>query len=178
MSSTLYVDKIVEKTSAAGVHIPGHVIQVVSVNKTDVFSTSSQTFVDITGLTLSITPTLASSKILVDVDYNGGSYGHASIRLVRDSTPIYIGTGATGIQVNVGMQFASSGTLNASYQLSKGTMKTLDSPSTTSAVTYKVQGGVPHSASYILYCNRVHHNENNAWIGYGASSITLTEIAQ
>ena len=132
-------------TGATGVNnikaATGAVLQVVSVNKTDAFSTSSQSFVDITGLTLSITPTSTSSKILVDVDYTGGSSGHASIRLVRDSTPIYIGTGATGIQVNVGMQFASSGTLNHAYQLSKGTMKTLDSPSTTSAVTYKVQGG-------------------------------------
>tara|TARA_R110002124_G_scaffold60638_1_gene166240 strand:+ start:1343 stop:1867 length:525 start_codon:yes stop_codon:yes gene_type:complete len=155
----------------------GAVLQVVSVNKTDAFSTSSQSFVDIAGLTLSITPTSTSSKIVVDVDYTGSCLGHASIRLVRDSTPIYIGTGATGIQINVGMQFASNGTLNHAYQLSKGTMKTLDSPSTTSAVTYKVQGAVPHHASYILYCNRIHQNENNKFIGYGASSITLTEIA-
>ena len=155
----------------------GAVLQVVSVNKTDAFSTSSQSFVDIAGLTLSITPTSTSSKIVVDVDYTGSCLGHASIRLVRDSTPIYIGTGATGIQINVGMQFASNGTLNHAYQLSKGTMKTLDSPSTTSSVTYKVQGAVPHHASYILYCNRIHQNENNKFIGYGASSITLTEIA-
>jgi len=155
----------------------GSVLQVVSVNKTDAFSTSSQSFVDITGFAATITPTSTSSKILVDVDYTGGSNGHASIRLVRGSTPIYIGTGATGIQLNIGVQFASSGTLNHSYQHSKGTMKTVDSPSTTNAVTYKVQGAVPHSASYVLYCNRIHHNENNKFIGYGASSITLTEIA-
>ena len=155
----------------------GSVLQVVSVNKTDAFSTSSQSFVDITGFAATITPTSTSSKILVDVDYTGGSNGHASIRLVRGSTPIYIGTGATGIQLNIGVQFASSGTLNHAYQHSKGTMKTVDSPSTTNAVTYKVQGAVPHSASYVLYCNRIHRNENNKFIGYGASSITLTEIA-
>jgi hypothetical protein len=53
MSSTLYVDKIVEKTSAAGVHIPGHVIQVVSVTKSDTFSSANTSFVDVTGLSAS-----------------------------------------------------------------------------------------------------------------------------
>ena len=65
MSSTLYVDKIVEKTSAAGVHIPGHVIQVVSGSTTTTQLALLATFADTTGLSASITPTSASSKILI-----------------------------------------------------------------------------------------------------------------
>jgi hypothetical protein len=155
----------------------GAVLQVVSVNKTDAFSTSSQSFVDITGLSATITPTSTSSKILVDIDYKGYVKGHGGIRLVRGSTPIYIGTSGTGNQHNVSMQMAGGGTLTTEYGLQQTTLKTLDSPSTASSVTYKVQGAVPHSAEYIVYCNRIHHNENQGFIGYGASSITLTEIA-
>ena len=154
----------------------GAVLQVVSVNKTDAFSTSSQSYVDITGFAATITPTSTSSKILVDIDYKGYVNGHGNIRIKRDSTPIYVGTSGTGNQQNVSMQMAGGGTLTTEYGLQQTTLKTLDSPSTTSAVTYKLEGFISHS-SYTLYCNRVHHNDNAHYTGYVPSSITLTEIA-
>ena len=45
--------------------IGGKVLQVVSTAKTDTFSTSSTSFTDITGLSVAITPSATSSKILV-----------------------------------------------------------------------------------------------------------------
>ena len=54
--STLFVDTINEKTTNNGVYIPSHPVQIVSTTKTDDFSTSSSSLVDITGLSLSITP--------------------------------------------------------------------------------------------------------------------------
>jgi len=154
----------------------GAVLQVVSVNKTDAFSTTSQSYVDITGFAATITPTSTSSKILVDIDYKGYVKGHGNIRLKRGSTAIYIGTSGAGNQQNVSMQMAGDGTLTPEYGLESVMLKTLDSPSTTSAVTYKLEGFVSHS-SYSLYCNRVYHNNNAHYIGFVPSSITLTEIA-
>ena len=53
------------KTLAYSDYSSGSVIQVASTSKTDPFSTSSTSFVDVTGLSVSITPTSTSSKILV-----------------------------------------------------------------------------------------------------------------
>ena len=76
MTSKIKVDTIEEKTSSNGVNIDsliikdqkitnhaGMVSQVVSVSKTDRFTTSSTSYVDITGFTASITPSSTSSKI-------------------------------------------------------------------------------------------------------------------
>ena len=52
--------------------VGGKVLQVVSVAKTDTFSTTSNSFVDVTGLTLNITPSATSSKILVLCDVKLG----------------------------------------------------------------------------------------------------------
>jgi hypothetical protein len=95
--STLYVDTITEKTSGNGVQIPGHVVQVVSVAKTDTFSVSNSTFADVTGLSVTITPKASTNKILVlthlHLDALVGGYTHPW-RLMRDSTPIAVGDAA------------------------------------------------------------------------------------
>jgi hypothetical protein len=110
----------------------GTVLQVVSTTKTNTFSSTSTSFVDITGFSVSITPTNSSSKILV--------FGHITAsagiilvisgfaQLVRDSTAI--GNGAYGIAVN------SVGNNDFTTQFS---FNYLDSPATTSATTYKIQ---------------------------------------
>ena len=69
MSSTLYVDNLIEKTSGNGVHIPGHVVQVAYSNSTG-SSTSVATMTNsaantATGFYADITPTSTSSKIVV-----------------------------------------------------------------------------------------------------------------
>ena len=71
--SILKVDTINEKTSGNGVHIAGHVIQVVASEKTDTSSASTTvpTFTD-TGLSCTITPKFNNSKILVHVNVGLG----------------------------------------------------------------------------------------------------------
>ena len=125
MSSTLYVDKIVEKTSAAGVHIPGHVIQVIEGTydtQTDISSTS---YVD-SGLSVTITPKFASSKIYVITNvhcFNNGT-GSIGLQILRDSSSILHQYYASGYADNTQNVVA---------------LTKLDSPNTTSATTYKVQ---------------------------------------
>ena len=67
-------------------YIPGHIVQVKQTVKTDEFSTTSTSAVDVTGLSVSITPTSTSSKILVTYDVKASCENvQMSFFLLRDS---------------------------------------------------------------------------------------------
>ncbi len=72
----------------------GKVLQVVSVTKVDAFTTTSTSFVDVTGLTVSITPSATSSKILILSTFQAGNSSNTTdlFNLVRDSTALAQGT--------------------------------------------------------------------------------------
>ena len=167
--SKIYVDEIAGIASPSTVAIPGHVIQVVSTTKNDAASTTSTSFADISGLSVSITPSSSSSKILVLVNVMLGSTADAGIKLVRNSTDIAIGTGASAW--NTLGQSAPSPSNDLTYAPQHSSISHLDSPSTTSAVTYKIQGRTNGSGT--LYINR--RAIADSFIG--ASSITVMEIA-
>ena len=114
----------------------GKILQVVSTAKTDTFSTSSTSFVDVTGLSANITPTSSTSKVLVmlTAQVSCSSATHlGKINLVRDSTNIGQSTGG-----GVGNQTAAPYT-NSTASGDFIAANVLDSPATTSATTYKVQ---------------------------------------
>jgi hypothetical protein len=144
----------------------GGVLQVVSATKTDSFSTGSSTFADITDLSVSITPTSSTSKILVLVDVFVGSSadGAMLINLNRDSTAIAQGVG--------GSQPSSMiGTPRDLIDLHASTLTFLDSPSSLSSITYNLQGKrVGAGTSYI-------NRRGNDTVFSTASSITVMEIA-
>ena len=84
--STLSVDTIQGKTTAGTIQMPaGHVIQTLQALKTDVFSTSSTSYVDITGLSVNITPKFSTSKMLVlfNVAVGRNSGSQSTMQLVR-----------------------------------------------------------------------------------------------
>ena len=148
----------------------GTVLQVVSTTKTDVFSTTSTSFVDVTGLSVSLTPRSASSKVYVVVNMGVSNTGNSAdvYQLVRNSTEI--GSGTSGSTYN---GFYSTNTYsfggNGAHIVPIGT-NFLDSPNTTSTTTYKVQVKVDFST---LYVNRIGNGT-----AYGVSStITAMEIA-
>ena len=152
------------------------ILQVVQSVKTDTASVGGGTFADI-GLSASITPSSSSSKILVQVQASTGSTVGYSMktRLMRGSTAIHIGDAAgnrpRASTENTGI-YASTSNLS-SFPVS---IIFLDSPSTTSAVTYKVQ-----YASYgtnTVYINRTGSDSNTSeYDARTASSITLMEVA-
>ena len=149
----------------------GGVIQVKSTFKSDTFSTASTSFVDVTGLSISITPTSASNKILVMMSTNLTSDGSAFatfVRLMRDSTAIAIGDTA-GSRTRV---------TSAAYPLAgvavTREMNFLDSPATTSATTYKVQIMVNNAGTG--YVNRSNTDTDNATISRSVSTITVMEV--
>ena len=140
----------------------GSVVQVVTGNYGSYTSTTSTTPVD-TGLSASITPTSASNRILVFVSINGIERGSTSpiarFRLLRNSSDIFSFENA----IFAGSTTTGYGNSSTSY---------LDSPSTTSATTYKVQWNISNNTG-IIYIN------NYATGGAGTTNctITLMEIA-
>ena len=140
------------------------VLQVVSTTKTDAFTTTSTSYVDVTGLSASITPSATSSLILVltGIQVGGSTSNDIGINLVRGSTNIAQSTGAT----NNMTFFGGRGT---SGVISTFSAPFLDNPATTSATTYKFQ---IKAFSDTAYVNR--RNDTT----YGAiSTITLMEIS-
>ena len=77
----------------------GKILQVVQTTKTDTQSIQSQTFTDISGMSVTITPTSASSKILVMFSISVATSSYGMINLVRGSTDIFKGN-STGSRVN------------------------------------------------------------------------------
>ena len=158
----------------------GKILQVKQVEKTDTWSTTADfSFVDITGLAVTITPSSSSNKILVLVDLvASSSYWVSYIKLLRGSTEI--GNTATGKQSNQGNYFSAFGTnvtdSNANGFVHHHTRQILDSPNTTSAITYKV--GFWARSSGTLYVNRnVGAVDSTDYERY-MSIISATEIAQ
>ena len=143
----------------------GGILQVVSTTKNNPFATTSATFVDVTGLSATITPRSTSSKILVIAQVhiqNDNGSGFWAMNLVRDSTNLAQGTGGA-----VNDQTAYSQGVTSLFQ-SHVPIVNLDSPSTTSSVTYKIQ--VNRSAA-----GNTEVNGNSDSTAY--SSITLMEVA-
>lgn len=152
----------------------GAVLQVVQTVKTDTFAMSSGTFTDVTGLSVSITPTSTSSRVLVLVDlkFNGRSgVVSAHSRLMRDSTAIYVGDAAGN------RQRATSNAVGDTEFVSSSNSVFLDSPATTSATTYKVQ--VRANTANNVFVNRAAdaNDDDSAFRARYASSITVMEIA-
>lgn len=148
------------------------VLQVVSTTKTDAFSTTSTSYTDLTGMSVSITPKFATSKILVTVSMNVGvsSDGvQATTKLVRDSTDVCIGD-AAGSRTRAG-----TGGWNGASDQRAVTINFLDSPATTSATTYKIQ---IRTSSGTGYLNRSGTDTDNTTFSRTASTITVMEIAQ
>lgn len=157
----------------------GGVLQVVQTVKTDTFSSSSQsTFVDITGMSVSITPSSASSQILVTyslcTSIVGGGYTF-HVRLLRGSTDIAQGTPSGSIISGTTSAYSSSSA--GEYPMYVQNMTFLDSPATTSSTTYKLQGRGWNTTAGTFYVNRSAAEVNNVNFTRTVSTITVMEIA-
>ena len=185
--STLKVNSIEPRTGstinvASGnvFSAPGHVLQIVQGVKTDTFTSNSQTtFVDI-GLSVAITPSSASSKVLISyrvcTGIVSGGYGCALI-LVRGSTNIALGD-AAGSRTRVTTMAQSGNSSAAGYQVYYQAQDFLDSPSTTSATTYKLTARGWNSSPGSFYINRSATESDTASFTRPISTITAMEIAQ
>ena len=167
--------------TVASARLPaGSVIQVVSTTKTDTFSTSSSGNVDITGLSVNITPTNASSKFLifakVSVSNSQPQNTAFVVQLVRDATLINKGDGAGNRAVGFsGSEEGISDNVYGQFQTYDFTTNHLDSPNTTNQLTYKIRFFL--SQTNTIYVNRTGVDNDTLAYPRLTSNITVMEIA-
>ena len=155
----------------------GNIIQVVKNQKTDVFSsTTKDSWTDITGATVAITPSATSNKVygIFSFAYGVDDY-HAVInfKIVRSSTVVSDVAAASG---GAGTFQSTTYGLRAMHDANGGGFQTLtflDSPSSTSSITYQLQYYGTQTATY--YLNR--GENDSASYGRGASTFTAMEVA-
>ena len=113
----------------------GSVLQVVQGGRTTRVTHNSQTLTDV-GVSATITPSSTSSKILVRLEAivsNSNAGNITLVQLLRGDTPIGSGTGATGYNVLTASIFGQN------YSATGASQSFLDSPATTSEITYKIR---------------------------------------
>ena len=151
----------------------GKVLQVVSTTKTDTFTTTNSAFTDVTGLTISITPASASNKVFVIASVVMGCTAGSektSWRLMRDSTAIHIGDAASS-RTRQTVQWQST----HATSMIMNTCNILDSPSSTSAVAYHIEG-MAQDTSGSMCVNRSGTWGTGQEYGTYASTVTAMEI--
>ena len=155
-----------------GIPIPSGIIQVVQTFKSNTFTSTSTSYVDITDLSVTITPTSSSNKILIMSVVNGSgvsAQGSLSLQLLRGAT--VIGSGDTAGSRSAGYVEIDAST--GSNHPSTGIY--LDSPATTSATTYKIQAKmVAGSGTWAI--NRSPTDTDNVAYQRTSSTITVMEV--
>jgi hypothetical protein len=149
----------------------GKILQVVGADKTDVFTTSSTSYVDVTGWTATITPSSSTSKILVlystTTSNNTGAY--TGFQILRGSTAVGNGT-ATGSRIAANKGYLDNVASGGASMMGMY----LDSPATTSATTYKIQVRV-HANT--LTVGATFANGDNVATYSCLTNITLMEVS-
>ena len=183
MVSILKTDKIqashgstIEIPSGHVLQAPGHVLQTLVATKTDTFGNTSQSFTDIPDMTITITPSSASNKILFSWNLSYGINGdiaHGYVMAMRGSTNLLVADADGGSRTeatHVLNAYAGAGT----HHVVNGVF--LDSPNTTSATVYKLQ--IKSSNGTAIYVNRSGRDNNDAaYDGRSTSSMCVQEIA-
>lgn len=155
----------------------GKILQVVQTVKKNRQTINSTTLVDITGMSVSITPSSASNKVLVNyslVVFSNAVY--YALRLLRDSdSTIFIGDENPSA---TSQNRASFGSYDQSYVIADTIAQSfLDSPNTTSATTYKLQAYSPYSSAYTIGINSGVALDNYTYMNNCVSTITAMEVA-
>jgi hypothetical protein len=171
-SGATTLSNVTAGTLGSGITFPdGHILQVKSTTVTDTPSiTSSSQWLDWTGLSVSITPSSASNKIFITASINVSTASDSAQRLVRGSTPICIGNASASRR-----QATSGGNIHrGDHEMCQFSVNYLDSPNTTSATTYKMQG--IDETSETQWLNRERTDGDEASDSIGASTITVMEV--
>ena len=172
--------KVAQLESDVAGFTSGKILQVVSTTKTDTFSASvagNGNSTSVTGLTATITPTSTSSKVLVMATITGASsinYAATIAILTRGGTAIGVGDTA-GIRTSV--TGGTQARLTNDNDVAQATVLYLDSPSSTSALTYGIDIANFNASTATLYVNRATDDTNNANRPRSSSTITVMEVA-
>ena len=158
----------------------GNIIQVVSTTKTNSQSSSTSSYADITGFSLSITPSSTSNKIFVQTALQIGAANNSFLgfKVFRDSTAIGLNGGgdASGNITPVCFGYGH-GASNIDGRARGVSWQHLDSPNSTNSLTYKVQFASLYN-NQAVYINRPANLDTSYnYSILGSSSFTLMEVA-
>lgn len=174
--STLKVNEI---QTTGGLPNRGKILQVVQAVKQDRQVLAGNTaFTLLTGLAAAITPSFTGSKVLIILSIQGSSSDTGiKLRCMRNGTEI---TGMTGsasgsAQRSIAGHFWGGGSGGNSNAGNSMTMTFLDSPASTGALTYQIEGGT--NTSTAAYVNTTYDSANVYYELRTSSSITLMEVA-
>ena len=165
-------------TGYAAANLPaGSVLQVVSTALTTTFTTTSTTYVAVTGLSAVVTPASVSNKLLITgfislnatssdcagavaIDINGSKVGSATSVSSRTAS-------------HTGLGFTNTGSI---YRIHSVPFSFLHSPASTSAQTVAIHICNPDTSALTLYVNRSSDDTDAVWITRQISNITVMEI--
>ena len=153
----------------------GATLQVVQSVQTNYQSFSlNNTWADVSGLTVALTPSSTSNKVLVSFNLmigTGGASPYPRVKLLKNGADLIVGNSGIGSRVSVtgafGAETNSSDARTVAFEY-------LDSPSTTSETTYKLQ--VSGYNTRVFYTNITGASDSNSGMT-GVSTITVMEIA-
>ena len=153
------------------------VVQTVKTNTASIASSNTNTYADLTGMSVAITPSSSSNKVLITFSVAiGFNSGTVHLRLFRDSTAIGIPNAGYSNQLRDILVHRPDGTPYA-LECSALTQTFLDSPNTTSATTYKLGGTLGSSYNNTFYINRTADDSNHDYSPRTISTITVMEVA-
>jgi len=151
------------------------ILQVISDTKTDTQTISGSSYVEISGLSVAITPSSASSKILIitSITFGTNQDAYPSFQLRRGGSNIFI---ASGTQTGEETTFSSHADARSQYRMANAGHHFLDSPNSTSQQTYSVYCSPMRTETQALKINTAYSiSDDNQ--GLGTSVITCFEIS-
>ena len=169
MALTRINNNSLANVTSAGIPVrSGSVLQTLSSTKIDIQSITSTSYVDVTDLSVAITPTSADSKFLIMLD----GWGHSDpssfflLNIVRDSTVIaQPDQTVTYYATMIPYDYNDSG-----YGITSISSNFLDSPATTDEITYKIQAKTLGGTASI-------NTRPSPQNGQTISTLTVMEIA-
>ena len=189
MASTISVDTIQGSATASTVKLPAdYVLQVKSATSDAQTAVSGIGWVDF--MSVAITPKFTTSKFLLSCSINMSSQNttggytdqgirYSGVKLYRDSTQIAVNSNTSGSRLPVWFSSSTVGqTSNDAYRMANSSGQWIDSPSTTNAITYKIQIGQSNQTSSYVITNRPAIDDNGSYTHHGVSALTVMEIAQ
>jgi len=172
----------VSNATEGTIRAPGMILQVKQAIKTDTFTqvTVGNTYYPVPGLEVKITPTSATSKILVTCTVNLGSSSYQGRGIVyRDGTPLGLGTpvsNRTGVSFGFNAYDSGTGAAGDQYHVIPCNFTFLDSPASISELTYSISVSCSDTSGISV-------NRSWAWQDFEqydpcfSSTITVMEIA-
>ena len=157
----------------------GKILQVKSVTWKDAFSSTagSGSYVNITGATLAITPSATSSKIFFQAMITTGAETYGVVLKIQRGGSDISGALGTVTGSRVASTAYSSGHSSDDAEMQSTYMSYLDSPSSTSALTYTVQGSARYQPAAVAWTVNYPHTDTDAsYTAHSVSTITLMEV--